>query len=259
MTSLDNRSLLGDEEPTPALTFNVDGRSAFLILGDHAGNAIPRVLGGLDLSIMDRARHIAWDIGVHDLGMALAADLDATFIHQHYSRLVIDCNRDPRHPQSTPAMADGTPIAQNDALSDADKQRRIAAIHVPYHQRIASELAGRAQAGRRTILLALHSFTPQLAGETRPWHIGILHSDGANGFAVAMLTASRTNIGMVVGDNQPHRMDNTDYTVPHHAFASGVPYAEIEVRQDLLIDADGIATWCRQISTACQQALLLCR
>ena len=35
-------------------------------------------------------------------------------------------------------------------------------------------------------------------------------------------------------------MDAPDYSVPRHAYAAGLPYAEIEVRQDLLADAAGV-------------------
>ncbi len=47
-------------------------------------------------------RHIAWDIGVAGLGERLAEALDAVFIRQAYSRLVIDCNRRPGAADSDP-------------------------------------------------------------------------------------------------------------------------------------------------------------
>src|ERR1700761_6804871 len=89
------RRLLGDGDPSPVTVINPVGRSPFLLIGDHAGNAIPTALGLMGLSDHDRRRHIAWDIGTAQLGGELARTLDATFIHQHYSRLVIDCNRAP--------------------------------------------------------------------------------------------------------------------------------------------------------------------
>jgi predicted N-formylglutamate amidohydrolase len=39
-----------------------------------------------------------------------------------------------------------------------------------------------------------------------------------------------------IGDNEPYRFDETDYTVPVHACRAGLPYVELEVRQDVLVD-----------------------
>src|SRR5262245_19320318 len=85
-------TLTAPGEP-PFLVENPDGAAPILLLGDHAGRAIPPSLGQLGLDPADLDRHIAWDIGVAALGTLLSAALDATFIHQRFSRLVIDCNR----------------------------------------------------------------------------------------------------------------------------------------------------------------------
>ncbi|MDO9369735.1 MAG: N-formylglutamate amidohydrolase [Sphingopyxis sp.] len=253
--TLSGNPLLGTADPAAAQLFNAGGRSPFLIIGDHAGNAIPHRLGTLGLTETDRARHIAWDIGVHDLGSALAQALDAPFIFQHYSRLVIDCNRDPAHPDAAPAAADGSVIPGNTGLMSGQFDARVAAIHAPYHERIAAELARRADETRPTILLALHSFTPILGGTSRPWHAGVLHDGGDTRFAKALLAALGARADLVVGDNQPYRMDDTDYSVPRHAYAARLPYAEIEIRQDLLADATGVASWSRVLCTACEKVI----
>ncbi|MDO9367331.1 MAG: N-formylglutamate amidohydrolase [Sphingopyxis sp.] len=254
MTFLEN-PLLSTADPAAAQLFNADGQSPFLIIGDHAGNAIPHRLGTLGLTEADRERHIAWDIGVHDLGMALALALDATFIFQHYSRLVIDCNRDPAHPDAAPTVSDGSVIPGNAALTADRLGARAAAIHAPYHGRIAAELARRAATVRPTIFLALHSFTPTLGGTSRPWEVGILHHEGDTHFAKALLADLNARPDITVGDNEPYRMDATDYSVPRHAYAAGLPYAEIEVRQDLLANAAGVAAWSLTLCSACKTAL----
>ena len=66
---------------------------------------------GLAPAEMDR--HIAWDIGVAGLGGALSESLNAVFIRQRFSRLVIDCNRDPESPGAVPPISDGTPVPAN--------------------------------------------------------------------------------------------------------------------------------------------------
>ena len=112
MSSLPRTPLLGDSDPPPAV-IREGGRPEFLLIGDHAGNAIPGSLEGLGVSANDLGRHIGWDLGVRALGEALAAELDATFIRQSFSRLVIDCNRDPRSAASIVESSDGTFIPGN--------------------------------------------------------------------------------------------------------------------------------------------------
>lgn len=242
--------ILAADEPPPVNVLNPAAPSPCLLLGDHAGNRIPRGLADLGLDEMERTRHIAWDIGIAALGTALAGRMDATFIHQTYSRLVIDCNRRPGAPDSIPPVSDGTAIAANAALDQAGAERRAAAIHAPYQAAIASEIERRLATGQETILVALHSFTPSMRGTDRPWQVGILHDAGDSRFARAMLAFFAGDPALIVGDNEPYSMDTIDYTVPFHAYERRLPYAEIEIRQDLLSDSAGIAEWCDRLEQA---------
>lgn len=246
--------LLGPADPAPFGLFNAQGCSPFLLIGDHAGNALPMALGDLGLDATDRGRHIAIDIGVFGLGHAMARLLDAPFLHQPYSRLVIDCNRDPDRTDSIPAISDGSTISGNVGLDDGARAARIDSIHAPYHATIAAMIDARHEAGRDTILLSLHSFTPVMDGVARPWEVGVLHWLGRTDFAHAMLNALRGAKAFTVGDNVPYAMDATDHSVPRHAFPRGLRYAEIEVRQDLLGDADGQQLWARRLAQAAQAA-----
>jgi hypothetical protein len=155
--------LLGPDDPAPVVLSNPAGASSFLLAGDHAGLACPAALGDLGIAPADWARHIASDLGSRQLGEVLAERLDARFIHQRYSRLVIDCNRDPVHPEAIAASSDGTPIQGNRNLGERERGLRVAEIHAPYHHAIAADLA-RADRGGPPILVALHSFTPVWQG-----------------------------------------------------------------------------------------------
>lgn len=249
------REILGPGDPDTVRLHNPRAGSPFLLIGDHAGREIPRRLGDLGVSEADRLRHIAWDIGVDALGQALSRALDAVFIAQTYSRLVIDCNRDPARPDAIPEVSDGTPIPGNlgvDALARAD---RVAAIHEPYQARIGAEIAARRARDQACVLVALHSFTPRMQAFERPWHAGVLH-DGANdGFARRVLGAMRAEPDLVVGDNEPYRMDATDHTVPRHAFSAGLPYVELEIRQDLIAEDAGVLAWTERLVRWLQAAL----
>jgi len=254
MTTPGGASLLDQDEPKPVVAFNSGGSSPFLILGDHAGNAIPRRLGELGLSSEDRERHIAWDIGVRGLGELLATTLNAPFLHQHYSRLVIDCNRDPASADAIPETSDGSSILGNTRLTKEARAERIAAIHEPYHKRITAKLSRRNQSGRSTILIALHSFTPKMAQVERPWHVGVLYSGGNTRFATAVLDGLFTEPDIIVGDNEPYRMDDTDHTIPRHAFANSLPYVELEIRQDLIAEPAGQHVWNARLTAALETA-----
>ncbi|MEO6094032.1 MAG: N-formylglutamate amidohydrolase [Novosphingobium sp.] len=246
--------LLGRDDPAPVARVNPQGRSPFLLLGDHAGRAIPRVLGDLGVSGDDLRRHIAWDIGVRGLGELLAGTLDAVFLHQPYSRLVIDCNRGPTAPDAIPECSDGTEIPGNRGLSAAAREQRIAEIHRPYQQAVAAEIARRADRGLPTILVSLHSFTPVMRGAARPWEAGVLHSGACDRFAKALLATLRQRHDAPIGDNEPYQMDGIDHTVPFHAFASGLPYAEIEVRQDLIGSPEGQQRWSAILAATLEEA-----
>jgi predicted N-formylglutamate amidohydrolase len=249
------KTLLSAGDPAPVIVFNPDRPSPFLLVGDHAGIAIPAELGNLGLHHADLARHIASDIGVKGLGEALALRLDCPFVHQAYSRLVVDCNRDPASPEAIPLQSDGSDIPGNMGLSTADAEGRIAAIQTPYQAAIAGEIGRRTGAGHETVLISLHSFTPAMQGFKRPWHVGILYGGGNEDFARAVLAQLHREADLTVGDNEPYRMDGTDYTVPRHAFDAGRAYVELEIRQDLLDDEAGQRHWSEILATALFAAL----
>ena len=249
--------LLVPGDPAPVAVQNPGGSSPLLLLGDHAGRAVPARLGDLGLGAANLARHIAWDIGVAGLGRALASGLDAAFVHQRYSRLVIDCNRAPGSEDSIPVESDGAAIAGNRGLGAEDRRARIRDIFEPYHHRIAAMLDGRQARVLRTILVSLHSFTPTFAGLSRPWRFGVLHrADSA--FSDAVLTGLRARWGAAVGDNQPYAMDGLDHTIPLHADPRGLDYLELEVRQDLIATVEQQSAIARSLTDVLRVALVAC-
>lgn len=200
------------------------------------------------MPIADLDRHIAWDIGTAGLGERLAAALDAPFIRQAYSRLVIDCNRRPDADDAMPLISDGTPIPGNMDLTAADRARRIDEIYAPYQGAISEALEGRGE----TLLVSLHSFTPVFGGVVRPWRCGVLHR-GDSAASRRMLELLRDHMGDEVGDNAPYAMDGVDNTVPLHADARGLDYLELEIRQDLIADPAGQDEACALLAPLLRQ------
>ena len=241
--------LLGNDEPPACTVERPDGASFFLLVCDHAGNRIPRRLGTLGVSEADRQRHIAWDVGAADLARHMSARLDATLVLQTYSRLVIDCNRDPGVSSAMPTRSEVTDIPGNHDLDPQERQARIAEIFQPYHDRIGRIMDTREAAGRPSVLVAVHSFTPFYEGwGARPWHVGILYNRD-NRLPHRMLDLLRNEPGLTVGDNEPYRVsDETDYTIPVHGEKRGALHVEIEVRHDEIDGEAGQEKWAARLS-----------
>lgn len=239
--------LLGAGDPAPFTIFNAHGASPYLLVADHAGQAIPRSLQNLGLAKGEIDRHIGWDIGIAGTTARLAERLDAFAIAQNYSRLVIDCNRPLEASSSIVARSDGTPVPGNQHLDEAGRRSRVLEIFTPYHDRIVGELDRRSARGQPTILITMHSFTPAMNGDARPWHAGVLYQRDAR-FAHALLAALRGEDGLVVGDNQPYAVsDQTDYAIPVHGEQRGLPHVELEIRQDLIADTTGQDEWAQRL------------
>jgi predicted N-formylglutamate amidohydrolase len=249
--------LLAAGEAEPATVANSSSRSPYLFVCDHAGRATPKALGSLGLPPEAFERHIAWDIGAGALSLMMGEALGACVIRQIYSRLVIDCNRAPDRADAIVEVSDGTQVPGNVGLDPTEVAARVAEIHAPYHHRIAEELDLRAATGAPTLMVAIHSFTPEMNGLARPWHLGVLHL-GDSALSRAMLSGLAEEGGWVVGDNEPYAMDGIDYTIPAHAQARGLDYLELEVRQDLIAEPSGqarIADLLRRRLTAAAQSL----
>jgi len=246
--------LLAPDEPPPVSEWGREGRSSFVILVDHASPRIPRRLGTLGLPASELERHIAWDIGSLAVAREVARTLDAPLIAQNYSRLVIDCNRDPAVASSIPSVSESTDIPGNRGLTPAERAARRTAIFDPYHARIRSCLDDRRAAGRPTIIVAQHSMTHVFKGVRRQMHAAILYNRDRR-FAGLVLELLRREADLIVADNEPYSVsDATDYTIPRHAEARELPHVEIEIRQDLLTEQSGQRAWAQRIADALREA-----
>ncbi len=244
----DEALLLAADEPAPLTVVREDGASPFFLACDHAGNRIPRSLGTLGLEARHLERHIAWDIGAAAVAQGLSARLDAPLVLQNYSRLVIDCNRAPQAADSIAAFSEDTPVPGNRELAPGEAEARVRAVFDPYHDAIARLLDARAAAGRASVLVAVHSFTPVYNGDARPWHLGVLYNrDGR--FAAALLDLLAGDGDLCVGDNEPYANDDeSDYTIPVHGERRGLVHVEFEIRQDLVATAQGQSEWAARLA-----------
>jgi predicted N-formylglutamate amidohydrolase len=240
-------ALLFEDEPAPVVIDHPDASSDLFLVCDHAGRRMPRRLGQLGVPDAEMERHIAYDIGAAAVAVRLADAFDATLIRSVYSRLVIDCNRDPAVPSSIPEISETTPIPGNVGLTDAQREARRVALFRPYHDAIAAALDVRAARGQPTAFVAVHSFTPVYKDVARPWHFGLLYNRDAR-LSVILRRRLLEEGDLVVGDNEPYFVnDLTDYSIPVHAERRALPYLELEIRQDLIANEAGQAEWAARL------------
>jgi predicted N-formylglutamate amidohydrolase len=246
--------LLGRDEPPPVTVERRHAQSPYVLTCDHAGLAIPQVLGDLGLPTAERKRHIAWDIGALGVARELSTRLEAPLLWQNYSRLVIDCNRPPDSTDLIVTRSEATDILVNRDLDEVARAARVAAIYTPYHEAIAGLLDERAAAAIPTVFVAVHSFTPVYHGEARPWQLGVLYGRDDR-LARALLDCLAGDGDLCVGDNQPYRIDGKDHTLPAHAFTRGLVNVLFEIRQDLIASPSDQVAWGRRLESLLTRAL----
>lgn len=241
--------LLSSGDPPPFELLPGSSTDYFTVC-DHAASAIPRALGALGLSDPELSTHIAIDIGARFVAKRIAERLQAPALIAGYSRLVIDCNRYPWDPASITPESDRTPIPANLGLSPAEREARLEAIFLPYHRAISTALDALMERGACPIFLSIHSCTPRLNGESRPWHIGLSYRE-PDALALRMLEALRRDSRLTVGDNQPYLLEPAiDYTTPEHALRRRLPYLQVEFRQDLIATQTDAHEWAERFIDA---------
>jgi predicted N-formylglutamate amidohydrolase len=244
------RQLLVLGDPPPFSVHNAKGKAPLLLLCDHASKAVPKALGDLGISEAELSRHIGWDIGGLDAAIALAEALDAPLLASGYSRLVIDCNRWPGGEGSTPEVSDGTQVPANRGLTKEQIDARAEACFWPYHREVARHLDRMTADGRNVALLVMHSFTPEMAGFKRPWHVGVLWNDDPR-LPEPLLAELRRDTSLVVGDNEPYSARASyEYTLNAHARPRNLPHCSLEVRQDLMVTPKDARDWGRRLAPA---------
>jgi predicted N-formylglutamate amidohydrolase len=216
--------------------------SRYVIVCDHASNAIPPEYAGLGLDPVQRKRHIAFDLGAEALTRALAAKLGAPAVLSRFSRLLIDPNRGDDDPTLVMKLSDGAIVPGNAGVDDAEVQRRIARFSAPYHAAISRTVDRTLAAGVTPTLFSIHTFTPIFHDGPRPWHCAVLWERDAR-FAAPLLEALRADTELVTGENEPYAGALEGDSMTRHGLDRGLPHAIVEVRQDLLETDVQVESW----------------
>ena len=252
----DQYPLIDRDEPSPVTLLNEQGMAQVLLTGDHVSNLIPRSLNSLGLEPAVLEQHVAYDIGTRKLISHLVEHLDAPAVIAGYSRLVVDLNRSLEDPTAFPEVSDGITIPGNQRLSREDRAARVHSFYTPYRVAIDRALHRFRERGITPAFISIHSFTPQMAGRERPWHIGLLWDKDPRIPLPLMETLRAHPEGFNVGDNEPYSGRHpADYTIDHHAEAAGLPHVSIEIRQDLVNTEAGAERWATLLDEALRPIL----
>jgi predicted N-formylglutamate amidohydrolase len=230
---------------SPFETVNTAGKADFLVVCDHASNALPPGYGTLGLPQSEFERHIAYDIGAAGVARELAAALDCPAVLARFSRLLIDLNRGEDDPTIVMKLSDGAIIPGNrdvDAFRDAHEfHRRIAQFHAPYHAAIDAAIERARAGGAVPVIVSVHSFTPRWRRFVRPWQTGLLWDKDDR--LVGPLMEAFSAEGYIVGDNEPYTGRLKNDCMYRHATIQGLPHILIEIRQDLIEREAGQHEW----------------
>lgn len=238
----------------PVAVLNRHGRSAAVLICEHASNFIPPAYGGLGLSSADQVRHIGWDIGAFGLARELAALLDAPLVHATYSRLMLDLNRPVDASDSIIVHSEDTRVPGNAELSAAERELRKQQIYDPFHAELDALIDQRLRSGLATAVVSIHSFTPRYHGIDRPWHVGVI-SQTDRLLADALLQSLAAEPDLCIGDNLPYGpQDGVYHSLERHGEARYLRGAMIEVRNDQL-DEVGQKRWAHTLNKALSIAL----
>lgn len=234
---------------------NPQGQGDFVLVCEHASNAVPDVFDNLGLSAADLEKHIAWDIGAFGVACEMARLLDAPLVASRVSRLVYDCNRPPEAPDAIPVTSENVRIPGNAGLGEDQRRERTERYYVPFHDALSGCLDARISRPRRSVLLTIHSFTPVYAGVKRDVQLGILHEADTR-FADSLLLAVEAEVPMVVRRNEPYGpRDGVDHTLSTHGIRRGMLNAMIEIKNDLIVSAEAQRAMAALLSHSAVKAL----
>ncbi|WP_420862301.1 N-formylglutamate amidohydrolase [Algirhabdus cladophorae] len=237
----------------PYFIDGADRPSQWLVTCDHASNHVPHWIndGDLGLPRADMDRHIAYDVGAKGVALALGQALNAPVVGSNFSRLVIDPNRGADDPTLIMQLYDGTLIPANRGIDAAERAKRIETLYEPYHAAYAELAARRAD----TVILSVHSFTPQLQGKPiRPWEIGVLFAQDQR-LTTPLIETLQSQTDYCVGINEPYRGYLPKDAIDRHALQHNRLNALIEIRNDLIVEESQQRAWAAQLAPILNEAL----
>jgi len=172
---------------------------------EHAAWALPP---GVDLgvSLPVLQSQASWDHGALDIANRLSEHVGLPVHAGSFSRMFVDLNRGPEHPDVIPLVSYGAPVPGNATLAPGDRAQRIAMFHAPYWAAVRRDVMARLVDPGAVLHLSSHSFDPALDPPNRTFDVGVLYDpDHALEAELAeRLLFQLRAAGLAVRANQPY-------------------------------------------------------
>lgn len=207
-------------------------RSSLLLTCEHASERMPEPWRWPEEDRRLVGTHWAYDLGAAELTRELAAHTRSVGVLSRFSRLLVDPNRGEHEASLFRDVAEGQPVHLNAAVHGDEREQRLIRYYRPFHAAIDREVA----ATHAHTLLSVHSFTDLYEGQRRWLEVGILfdREDELGAHLVGAFAAA----GFHVAPNEPYSgKAGLIHSAATHAAPRGLRAVEIEVRQDLAVQA----------------------
>lgn len=201
--------------------------STIVVTCEHGGNAIPKEYRSL-FSSCERLleSHRGFDSGALPVARALARHFHAPLIAARISRLLVDLNRSETHPRVFSEITRGLPESRREAI--------LSRHYRPHRAEVLTTV--RAASTHDCVLhLAIHSFTPKLAGEVRRADLGLLYDPSRASertFAGRLSKAIRASTDLIVRKNYPYRGASDGLTTALRRQFSARRYIGLEIEMN---------------------------
>jgi predicted N-formylglutamate amidohydrolase len=140
---------------------------ALVLSCEHAGNRIPAAYRALFRGgKRELLSHRGWDPGALSVARAIAGETGAPLVANSISRLLVECNRSPGHPQLFSEFSR--------PLGKTERQRLLDLYYHPHRGAVEAVVRSAMRTHGRVLHVAVHTFAPVLNGKTRTADIGLL-------------------------------------------------------------------------------------
>lgn len=216
--------------------YGFPGSGPLIVTCEHASKRVP---APLRTTASDRewlSTHWGWDIGARTVCRELIRQTESIGVFARFSRLLADANRDPAHEHLIRCAVEGHVLSFNSCLTIEEVDRRIELFHAQYHAAVDRVVDARMKHSGDVMLLAVHSFTPQLGDEVRKMDVGVLFDPFE---AIARrFQAEIAAEGLKVALNEPYSgRDGLMYAACRHGSSHDAVYLELEINQSLISTA----------------------
>jgi predicted N-formylglutamate amidohydrolase len=198
-----------------------------IITCEHGGNRVPREYRYLfegNQTVLNS--HRGHDAGALRLARELAGKLDAPLFFSETTRLLVDLNRSLHHRH---LFSEFTGKCSKEIRNEI-----LQKYYFPYRANVENEIA---ESKKPVIHLSIHSFTPELDGETRHADIGLLYDPARKSerdFCEGLKSVLQNHsMGLIVRRNYPYRGTADGFTTYLRKKYTASKYigVEIEINQ----------------------------